>query len=87
MSEEWIEDTPFEGHPPKANQLADFTPKSVSAVAKAAAAYVKKLAEQVHVDDEQPEKQHKAQHTGSKRSDRARSKAVASDPESDESDA
>ena len=80
ISEEWWEDTSFEGHPPAASQLADFTPKSVSAVAKAAAVYVKKLADQVHGDGEQPKKQRKAQH---KRSDRARGKAVASDAESD----
>ena len=87
ISMEWLEDTAFEGHPPKANQLADFTPKSVSAVARAAAIYVKKLADQVNADDEQPRKQRKAQHTGSKRSDRARGKAVASDAESDAGDA
>ena len=55
-------------------------PKSVAAVAKAAAVYVKQLADLVHADGEQPKKQRKAQH---KRSDRARGKAGASDAESD----
>ena len=83
VCEKWYEDVSFEGHPPTANQLADFKPKSVSAVAKAAAVYVKKLADQVDADVEQPKKQHKARHTGPKRSDQARSKAVASDAQSD----
>jgi hypothetical protein len=45
LADQWMDDTSFSGMPPTANQLSDFKPKSVSAVAKAAAAYVKKLAE------------------------------------------
>ena len=43
ISLEWLDDTSFEGEPPTANQLADFRPKSVSAVAKAAAQYASQL--------------------------------------------
>lgn len=85
---EWCDDTAFDGYPPESNKLlANFQPKSVSAVAKAAAVYVKKLA---GGDEERPMKKQKAPvakgTTVSKRSDRARGKAVASESGSDESD-
>jgi len=80
---DWCDDTAFDGHPSKSNKLlANFQPKSASAVAKAAAMYVKKLA---GGDEERPKKKQKRQAV-SKRSDRACGKAVASESESDESD-
>lgn len=39
---EWLDDVAFEGGRPKVNKLAHFKPKSVSAVAKAAAQYASK---------------------------------------------
>ena len=87
LASDWYDDIAFGGFPPTANQLANFRPKSVSAVAKAAAVYVKKLAGR---DGVRPNKKRKAPAangaTVAKRSDRARGKAVASESESDESD-
>ena len=82
MSEEWDEDTPFEGHPPTANQLASFVPKSVSAVAKDAAKYVKKLA----ADEGEKPEQHKKKPKVAQKQKQTRGKAVASDAESDAGD-
>ena len=75
---EWCEDVGFSGHGPSAlaKQMAGFKPKSVSAVAKSAAKFASKS----------PSLKRKALKAQPEQSARARSKAVESDLESDESD-
>ena len=81
LSMAWCEDSAFGGYPPTANQLANFKPKSVSAVAKAAAVYIKRLAAQeIAVGEGAAKKQRKPW------SDRGLGKAVASDGGSDSGD-
>ena len=83
LAEQWIDDTSFSGMPPPANQLSDFKPKSVSAVAKAAAQYVKKRASAGSQQQNDGTKKPKA---APNRSGRARGETALSDMASDEED-
>jgi hypothetical protein len=84
----WCEEYSFAGYAPQAaTQLARFRPKSVSAVAKAASVYIKKLTRGGREKQTKKRKAPTAKGKAvSKRSVHSYNKAVASESESDGSD-